>query len=592
MTRSPIGTVDTLEKLTPSQAYEPCELNDHATLSEQHPTQTLRQKSADPATHRPGSPADGRHPDRSSGAASSPDSRAEPATRHDDAPDGAEAPVGHGEPGQNEIADVIAERLRDRLAWDGTAGTWFERPDTGAPFRERDALLAWRTIKHAVSRQKMKFAAGYVNGVETFVRAELAVEHWERAGHLLPLVNGVLDLTTGALRAYVPEDRFDWQLPYAHDPAATCPLIDDTIRRMVDGDPALERFLIAWLVVVLLGRADVQAFVELVGDGGTGKSTFLRLATFVVGEENTVATDLEALEGNRFESAAIYGKRLVIVTDSARYRGEVPVLKALTGGDPIRLERKHQQQRRPYVFGGAVAIAANQPLESSDYSSGLQRRRRSLTINARVSDAERQRYRDRARYPDGFEGELRREMPGLLNRLLAVDVAVAVALVANPDAAMRAQRLRIELETNPLLAWADEKLVECGAGRETRIGDGTYEPCDALYPSYRTFTEARGQQPVSLTRFSRALADILHDYGVVTQKDRGKFTFMVGLALRGVHDEAMELLVSARNRAKPSRDVGSDVGSNGAGVDFAGFAGSAEDEVSEAAAAYAAGSGR
>lgn len=448
--------------------------------------------------------------------------------------------------GQNQVADIVSEELKDWIVWDCTSGQWFERSSINMPFTERDADASWGIISQEVGHIKPKYTASFVSGVERFVRTKLLVSAWNTRRDLLPMRNGVLNLKTKTLRKYLPEDRFNWQLPYPYTPDATSPIIDRTLKRMVGNDPALTRFLYAWLLVVLLGRSDVQAFLELVGDGGTGKSTFLRLLAFLVGDENVNSTDLHSLEQNQFETAALYGKRLTIITDSARYRGEVPVLKSITGGDPVRLERKHQQQRKPYVYSGLVAIAANQPLESSDYSSGLKRRRRSLDINYIVSETERKKYRDRAKFPDGFEGELRREMPGLLNQLLKQDINEAVNLIASPDEAMQAQVLSIELETNPLLAWANEMLVRCSSG-ETRVGDKSHAYDQGLYSNYCAFVDATGQKPVSLTRFSRSVIDILTAHGISTHKAFGKYTYLAGLRLRTPLDD-LEGLVTGSNK--------------------------------------------
>lgn len=447
--------------------------------------------------------------------------------------------------GQNQVADIVSDSLCNSMAWDSASGQWFKRPAIDKPFSEQDADSSWLAISQQIGLIKPKYTSSFVGGVERFVRAQLSVSNWDTQRHLLPLSNGVLNLKTQVLREYTPDDRFNWQLPYPYQPTAKCPLIDKTMTRMVGNDPELVRFLYAWFLVVLLGRHDVQAFLELVGDGGTGKSTFLRLLAFLVGDENVNSTDLHSLEGNQFETAALYGKRLTIITDSARYRGEVPILKSITGGDPVRLERKHQQQRRPYVYGGLVAIAANQPLESSDYSSGLKRRRRSLSINYKISDSEKLPYLDKEKYPDGFEGMLKLEMSGLLNTLLALDVNDAVNLIANPDDAMQAQCLSIELETNPLLAWADASLVRCKSN-ETRVGDKTHAPDQGLYSNYCAFIDACGQRPVSMTRFSRAVLDILQANGVCTHKDFSKFTFLSGLRLRKASDST-EGLVSGSN---------------------------------------------
>ncbi|MBX2879598.1 MAG: hypothetical protein KTR32_06680 [Granulosicoccus sp.] len=73
-------------------------------------------------------------------------------------------------------------------------------------------------------------------------------------------------------------------------------------------------------------------------------------------------------------------------------------------------------------------------------------------------------------------------MPGLVNRLLALDVQGAIKIVSARSKAMQAQGLAIELETNPLLAWADENLVH-RMESETQIGDNKHAPDKGLYAS-------------------------------------------------------------------------------------------------------------
>ena len=66
----------------------------------------------------------------------------------------------------------------------------------------------------------------------------------------------------------------------------------------------------AYLLGVVTGRTDWQKYLELVGARGTGKSTFTRLATALVGSENVHTTTLNKLEKFKFETASIAGKRL------------------------------------------------------------------------------------------------------------------------------------------------------------------------------------------------------------------------------------------------------------------------------------------
>ncbi len=151
-----------------------------------------------------------------------------------------------------------------------------------------------------------------------------------------------------------------WCLPYAYNTEADCPTIKTWLLQAVNNDADTVMFLIAWLAALLHGRADLQIFLHLIGSGGTGKGTFMRLATALVGEHNAVSTTLKEMEANRFEPARFYNARLVKITDSDKYGGSINTLKAMTGQDHIRIERKHQQQSGDFIFGGLVIMASNE----------------------------------------------------------------------------------------------------------------------------------------------------------------------------------------------------------------------------------------
>ena len=86
-------------------------------------------------------------------------------------------------------------------------------------------------------------------------------------------------------------------------------------------------------------------------------------------------------ESNRFETANFYGKKLIVITDSEQYTGDVSVLKKITGQDELRYEKKGVQQTSGFRFPGIVWLAANEAMQSKDYTSGLRRRRLSMPFN-------------------------------------------------------------------------------------------------------------------------------------------------------------------------------------------------------------------
>lgn len=442
--------------------------------------------------------------------------------------------------GQNKLGRHLANQVNGQFLWDDINNSWYQRdPDFGI-WRVQPLRKVRRQLARALEQCKPEFQHGYLTGVMQFVQDELFLEDWTDSRQLLPLQNGVYDLDARKMRDYVIEDRFNWQLPYQYDPEAKSQVIDELIATMANDDPALIEFLYAWLLMVLTGQYEIQKFLELIGAGSTGKSTLLKLATFLVGEENTQVTTLKDLEQNRFEAATLYGKRLAVINDSEKHGGEVATLKALTGGDKIRNERKHQQQAQAFTYTGLVMVAANQPMASSDYTSGLSRRRIPLAFDRVISATEKEAFIKKNK--TGVDEVMRANMPALLNKLLAMGVDDAKKTVLANQGTIADNKLAIELETNPLLAWANEHLTRCQKGDETQIGTGAHSPDEALYASYDNYAQHAGRRAISLTAFSRNLIDALQARGIHTHKHRGKGTVLSELRLRFATDPDTLLL--------------------------------------------------
>jgi putative DNA primase/helicase len=153
----------------------------------------------------------------------------------------------------------------------------------------------------------------------------------------------MLNPVTRELVKTAPTNALTWALPFNYSPSATCPVTQDWLREVAE-DEGTVQLLRTFMAALLRGPAKYQRFLHLIGPGSTGKSTFIRLLQFLVGEQNTISTDLRQLEQNRFEAAMLYRKRLAMITDSDKYGGAINTLKAATGQDPLRFERKHVQQ--------------------------------------------------------------------------------------------------------------------------------------------------------------------------------------------------------------------------------------------------------
>jgi len=428
-------------------------------------------------------------------------------------------------------AKALAEVLRGRLAFCEEAMTWHGFVDTHwQPITPAQAESLMIKLLYAGTRE-CGFRGHYADSVIRILRKGLLPLPDTAAAaaadtRMIPFTNGLLDPATRTLMPITPETALTWSLPYAFDAAADCPTIKAWLYQAVDGDVDSVEFLRAWLAALLTGRADLQRFLHLLGAPGTGKGAFIRLAAALVGAHNAQVTDLRSLETNRFETAALYAKRLVAITDSSRYGGSVDVLKALTGQDALRLERKHQQQNATFTFSGMVLVASNEALQFTDYTGAIERRRLTVRFDRVVSDEERQLW-------DAQGGEtavLYREIPGMVNWCLALTRdEVTRRLTQQPDRVVAAN-LEAFRAGNPVANWLTEWCVpdptakaKVGDRRPVqRDGRTVFEGADEwLYAHYLTWCQRNGQDfPLSLTRFSATVIDTARVLKISVKKTR------------------------------------------------------------------------
>ena len=145
----------------------------------------------------------------------------------------------------------------------------------------------------------------------------------------------------GKLLPHSPDHLSPIQLPVHFDRKAKCPawkrFVQDVCPRHSQGA------LWELLGDLMVPDRSQQKGVLLLGEGGTGKSTFLRVATAFLGENNVSTVDLHKLEGDRFATSQLVGKLANISADlPSKHLEDTAVFKAVTGGDRLAAQRKVQ----------------------------------------------------------------------------------------------------------------------------------------------------------------------------------------------------------------------------------------------------------
>lgn len=399
------------------------------------------------------------------------------------------------------LSEEIADGLQSELVFDEVSAEWHScKNGIWKPVTKNRGLKIINEKLHEFLPSG--FGLNKLNAIESFLKLYLSIDRWECARHLIPMRNGVLNTQKMTLEPYSAAHKFNWQLPYSYDAGAEISVIRHWLDEVTHGDEETINIIRAFFRITLIG-GDLQKFLEIIGPGGSGKSTLIRLLIILVGEGNHVTTDLKNLEANRFESAILYRKRLAIISDSSRYGGEVQVLKNITGGDPLRFEKKNQQQSAPFVYGGTVVIVSNEPIQAADYTSGLARRRLPIAFTKKITDEEKERWRPHG----GIENVMKKELSGLLNWTLKMTDDEVNAAIGSINGLSKSQRLHL-IETNRLAAWLDDCVV-INQNYISLVGKNCPHDEDSkLYPNYLRWCDESNVQAVALQRFSINVLDI------------------------------------------------------------------------------------
>lgn len=425
----------------------------------------------------------------------------------------------------SDAAIRIAEGLRGLYAFDSKGLRWHKFE--GFQWCECQTTVFDSAVTSMLyaGTDGLGFSNAYESGIAALIQKGGCIPLPRIQTGRIPFQNGLLDLSTGQLEAATPENASTWVLPYEYIKDASCSNFKRWLKAAVEGDEETIRLLRAWLNALLTGRPELQVFLHLVGPAGTGKSTFGRLAFCLVGNENATTTQLKQLENNHFETANIYGKRLVAIEDADKYGGPVNVLKAMTGQDPLRLERKHQQQQGSFIYTGQTLMMSNERLATSDYTSGIERRRITVEFNRRFPKEERAAWVERG----GEDQILHTELSGIFNWALEMSSDQVAAIFKDLPERIRKANLEAALYNNPVLNWMLECLLpdncaatQIGNKQEKRVGGQVVYLKEKmwLYPNYLTWCQRSGHKAVSLHRFSRTLIDAAASYGVTIEKRR------------------------------------------------------------------------
>ena len=220
----------------------------------------------------------------------------------------------------------------------------------------------------------------------------------------------VIDRVTGEILEHTPDNWLFSVLPFPYqNKQQESPNFNRWLNFTCDNNENKKSVLLALLYMVLSNRYDWQLFIEITGEGATGKSVLTDICMQMVGLDNVISLNLNNLD-NPKERYPIKDKLLIICPDQPSYKIIGSGLKAITGGDLIRVEPKYKDPIS-IICRAVVLIVNNEPTKFIDRSGGIERRRVIIHLSRVVPDNERDLQ---------ISQKIKAEMPSIIQHLLSL----------------------------------------------------------------------------------------------------------------------------------------------------------------------------
>lgn len=306
------------------------------------------------------------------------------------------------------------------------------------------------------------------------------------------------------------------KLPITHDPIALPHEFKAWLRVVFGDDEEMLRHVWEVIGYLLMTGNPLQKIILLIGGGGDGKGTFLRLIRAMLSKVNYSSVSLHQLVEDRFASSSLYGKTANISGDlSSKFLTDPQILKEITGGDSISASRKHGQAFE-FVPYAVPIFAANDFFRTSDNSYGWRRRWMVIEFPNKVEN-------ETEGAPVFDESVLHDDIPGVFNEAMEGLRRLMIRGRFSPPAAARAATTRMHDEADPFLTWLDEDdAVTEGADQSS--------PKDDVYRAYTTWCRRNGYTAMA----SGPLGQRLKQRGITSTRPRisgGRVHYYQGISV-------------------------------------------------------------
>lgn len=298
--------------------------------------------------------------------------------------------------------------------------------------------------------------------------------------------NGFYDPRSKRMIPHDPKFRATNQIPHVYNPEGQ--LKGTAVQEwlmFIGNTPEDIEMLCQFSGLCLTRDTRQQKFLILNGEGGTGKSTVIRMIEKMIGTENISNISLNQLT-QRFQAFGLMGKLLNSCADlEIDALSDTSILKKALGEDTFSAESKGKDQISVRNYAKLLFSTNQLPIVKSEQTNGFYRRLLILTMD---------------RVPETKDPEFFDRLSAEIDDFIRISVTALERLYQNgritesPGSIEAVKRLRCDSDT--VEAFLTEKIV--------RTPDGRIKKLD-LYREYESFCQDMERQSLTKQNFYRSM---------------------------------------------------------------------------------------
>lgn len=310
--------------------------------------------------------------------------------------------------------------------------------------------------------------------------------------NLIAFKNGIYDISSNNLLEFNPDYIITNSINWNYNGDSYSELVDKTLNKLACNDPEIRALLEEMVGYCFFRRNELRKAFVLIGSTQNGKSTYLNLIAYILGEDNVSSLDLRELD-QRFKTAELFGKLANIGDDiEDSYIPNTAIFKKLVSGDRINVERKGQDPFDFNNYSKLIFSANNIPRIGSGKDSGaIMNRLIIIPFDAKFS-------KDDPDFDPFIKYKLRKVESIEYLIKLGVEGLKRILTEGFTESNKVNNKIReYELNNNPIIGFLEETKVENKSTKD-------------IYKEYKEFCLSNGYTPVSHNNLSQFIKQNLN----------------------------------------------------------------------------------